>query len=93
MSDEAERIAAEVMDHIKTMYPVVWNAAHSTARASIRNTIIRQVDLRIAELEAENKRLMECLREVAPAVLSANFANERYPMAYSVCKALAGEGE
>lgn len=40
---EPDTIAAEVLRHIDTMYPAMWETAPKTARTSVRNTIISQV--------------------------------------------------
>jgi len=42
MPDE-DRVAFLVMDHIKTMYPQVWAAMHSTCRLSVKNTVKREI--------------------------------------------------
>jgi hypothetical protein len=48
---------------------------------------------RLLEYDKEIHHLKECLREVSPLVVGANFSEERYPLAYSECKALAGGEE
>ncbi len=42
---DADMVAFTVMDHIDTMYPGMWLAVPKTARASVRNTIVRAVML------------------------------------------------
>jgi len=49
------------------------------------------LDETVEELFQRHHHLKECLREIAPLILSANFGEERYPLAYAECKALAGK--
>lgn len=43
-------VAENVLSHIDTMYPAMWRAVGSSARLSIKNTIIREIEseMRIA---------------------------------------------
>jgi hypothetical protein len=40
---DAQAIAFEVLGHIDTMYPAMWNGVPKTARVSLRNTIVRAI--------------------------------------------------
>lgn len=45
----AEEVATNVIHHIDTMYPNMWEGVPKTARVSIRNTIIREVKQTVNE--------------------------------------------
>lgn len=44
-SIDADLVAFRVMEHIDAMYPAMWLAAPKSARASVRNTIVRAIKL------------------------------------------------
>jgi hypothetical protein len=46
---DAELIAFNVLAHIDEMYPAMWTGVPKTARTSLRNTIIRQINFRQGE--------------------------------------------
>lgn len=43
MKVDAEMVAAEVLHHIDTMYPKMWEGVPRTARTSVRNCLIREI--------------------------------------------------
>lgn len=47
LKDLAHDVASEVLHHIDTMYPVMWQGAPQSARISVRNTIVQAVLSRI----------------------------------------------
>ena len=52
LTEIAEDVAAEILHHIDIMYPHMWTPVANSARTSIRNTIVNQVQMRIAALES-----------------------------------------
>src|SRR6266478_6213954 len=50
--DLAEGMAIEVLDHIDSMYPGMWNGMPKSCRQSIRNKIINQCEMRLKKFAA-----------------------------------------
>lgn len=50
---DAEMVAAEVLHHIDTMYPDMWKGVPRTARISVRNCMIREIENRRNRIEIE----------------------------------------
>lgn len=69
----------------------VWVGFHCDQCGSVEgwHCVDKMIERELREhLRQEIHHLNECLREVTPLVLCANFAKERYPLAYNQCKAI-----
>lgn len=56
MNVDAERIAEEVIGHIDTMYPKMWEGVSKNARRSLRGCIINEVRNELLRAVHEHSR-------------------------------------